>query len=77
MQKLSSFRGKTKNWPKKSLTWFFHAALQLWSEESIGRMSQIRLKTQQLIAYRHWTNLFSGKVKIDSHPCFVFNSSTH
>ena len=29
MQKLSSFRGKTKNRPKKSLTWFFHAALQL------------------------------------------------
>ena len=27
--KLRSFRGKTKNWPKKSLTWFFHAALQL------------------------------------------------
>ena len=29
MQKLSSFRGKTKNRPKKSLTRFFHAALQL------------------------------------------------
>ena len=29
MQKLSSFRGKTKNQPKKSLTWLFHAALQL------------------------------------------------
>ena len=29
MQKLSSFRGKTKNRPKKSLsTWLFHAALQ-------------------------------------------------
>ena len=27
-KKLSSFRGKTKNRPKKSLTWFFHAALQ-------------------------------------------------
>ena len=29
MQELSSFRGKTKNRPKKSLTWFLHAALQL------------------------------------------------
>ena len=29
MQKLSSFRGKTKNRPKKSLMWFFHAALHL------------------------------------------------
>ena len=29
MQKLSSFGQGKKNWPKKSLKWLFHAALQL------------------------------------------------
>ena len=50
MKKLSSFRGKTKNRPKKSLTWFFQAPLQL-----------LYYCTKTVKCQNKQTNKFSGK----------------